>query len=163
MRHPLALAGFVVCGLLLSVAGTPLAFADDDAANREALLKADRDFAAAAQVRGVEAWVENWAEFGVHPDAPAGIAVGKAGIRKQMAPQYATSGFNLEWSVVRADVSKGGNVGTTWGRFKAMSLKDGKKIIRTGDYVTVWEKQDDGSWKVVFDTGDRDPAPPKTS
>ncbi len=131
------------------------AFADD-AAGRGSLLKTDREFAAAAQTRGVEAWVETWAEFGVHPDGASGIAVGKAGIRKQMAPQYAAAGFALEWSPVHADVSKGGNVGTTWGRYKATSLKDGKKAVRTGDYVTVWEKQDDGSWKVVYDTGDRD-------
>ena len=30
----------------------------DEKAEREALLKADRDFAAAAQIRGAEAWVE---------------------------------------------------------------------------------------------------------
>ncbi len=158
MKHRLALACRVVSLALLSLAFAPRVFADAAAA-REALLRADRDFAAAAQVRGVEAWVEVWAGNGVHPDGATGLAVGKAGIRKQMAPQYATPGFNLEWSVVRADVSKGGNVGTTWGRFKATSLKDGKKVVRTGDYVTVWEKQDDGSWKVVYDTGDRDPAP----
>ena len=129
-----------------------------DEAGRAALLKADRDFAAAAQVRGVEAWVENWAPNGVHPDGP-GVAVGKDGIRKQMGPQYATSGFKLEWTVSRAEISKGGNVGTTWGRYKATRLKDGKTVVSTGDYVTVWEKQDDGSWKVVYDTGDRDPEP----
>jgi ketosteroid isomerase-like protein len=130
----------------------------DDKAGREALLKADRDFAAAAQAHGVEAWVEAWAANGVHPDGP-GLAVGKDGIRKQMAPQYASPGFNLEWVVSKAEISKGGNVGTTWGRFKATRMKDGKKVVSTGDYVTVWEKQDDGSWKVVYDTGDRDPEP----
>jgi ketosteroid isomerase-like protein len=148
---------FVVLSVLAAViAASALA---DDAAGREALLKADRDFAAAAQTRGVEAWVEAWAANGVHPDGP-GIAVGKDGIRKQMAPQYAAPGFKLEWSVSRAEISKGGNVGTTWGRYKSTSTKDGKTTVRTGDYVTVWEKQDDHSWKVVYDTGDRDPEPP---
>jgi len=131
----------------------------DDTPGREALLKADRDFAAAAQTRGVEAWVENWAENGVHPDGPTGVAVGKDGIRKQMSPQYATPGFSLTWSVSHAEISRGGNVGTTWGRYKSTSVKDGKKVARTGDYVTVWEKDKDGSWKVAFDTGDRDPEP----
>jgi ketosteroid isomerase-like protein len=131
----------------------------DDTAGREALLKADRDFATAAQARGVEAWVENWAENGVHPDGPKGVAVGKDGIRKQMGPQYAAPGFSLAWSASRAEISRGGNIGTTWGRYKSTSTKDGKTIVKTGDYVTVWEKQDDGSWKVVFDTGDRDPEP----
>ena len=26
-----------------------------------------------------------------------------------------------------------------------------------GNYMTVWEKQPDGTWKVLFDTGDPDP------
>jgi ketosteroid isomerase-like protein len=130
----------------------------DDQPGREALLKVDRDFAKAAQTRGVEAWVEIWAANGVHPDG-AGVAVGKDGIRKQMAPAYASPGFKLEWSPVSAEISRGGNVGTTRGRYKATSVKDGKPVLRTGDYFTVWEKQDDGSWKVVFDTGDRDPEP----
>jgi ketosteroid isomerase-like protein len=131
----------------------------DDTAGREALLKTDRDFAAAAQTRGVEAWVENWAGNGVHPDGSTGVAVGKDGIRKQMGPQYATPGFSLTWSPSRAEISRGGNVGTTWGRYKATGIKDGKKVVRAGDYVTVWQKEEDGSWKVVFDTGDRDPEP----
>jgi ketosteroid isomerase-like protein len=131
----------------------------DDTAGREALLKTDRDFAVAAQARGIEAWVENFAENGVHPDGPTGVAVGRDGIRKQMGAQYARPGFNLEWSPSRAEISSGGNVGTTWGRYKATSMKDGKKVVRTGDYVTVWQKGKDGSWKIAFDTGDGDPEP----
>ena len=148
--------------LALSILATLIAASApaDDATGRAALLKADRDFAAAAQIRGVEAWVDNWAANGVHPDGP-GVAVGKDGIRKQMTPQYASPGFNLEWVVSKAEISKGGNVGTTWGRYKATRMKDGKPVVSTGDYVTVWEKQDDGSWKVVYDTGDRDPEKPK--
>jgi ketosteroid isomerase-like protein len=38
-------------------------------------------------------------------------------------------------------------------------MKDGKQVVRTGDYVTVWQKEKDGSWKIAFDTGDRDPEP----
>jgi ketosteroid isomerase-like protein len=131
----------------------------DDSAGREALLKVDRDFATAAQTRGVEAWGDYWAENGVHSDGPTGVAVGKAGIRKQMGPQYEMPGFKLEWSPSYAKISNGGNVGTTWGRYKSRSMKDGKTVVRVGDYVTVWQKEKDGSWKVAFDTGDRDPEP----
>jgi hypothetical protein len=38
-------------------------------------------------------------------------------------------------------------------------MKDGKKVVRTGDYVTVWQKGKDSSWKIAFDTGDGDPEP----
>ena len=131
----------------------------DDAAGRAALLKTDREFAAAAQVRGIEAWVAYFAGNGVHPDGPKGVVVGADGIRKQMGPEYATPGFKLEWSPARAEISSGGNVGTTWGRYKLTRVKDGKPVVSTGDYVTVWQKEEDGSWRIAFDTGDRDPEP----
>jgi ketosteroid isomerase-like protein len=131
----------------------------DDAAGREALLKADRAFAKASQTRGVEAWVQYFAENGVHPDGPKGVVVGGDGIRKQMGPEYATPGFKLEWSPSRAEISSGGNVGTTWGRYKLTRVKDGKEVVGTGDYVTVWQREKDGSWRVAFDTGERDPEP----
>ena len=148
---------FLALSLLTAVLSAPASA--DDTAGREALLKVERDFAAAAQTRGVEAWVENWADNGVHPDGPKGVVVGKDGIRKQMSAQYASPGFNLEWSPAHAEISRGGNVGFTRGRYKATSMKDGKKDVREGDYFTVWEKDKNDVWKVVFDTGERDPAP----
>ncbi|HEY7170475.1 MAG TPA: hypothetical protein VH417_06475 [Vicinamibacterales bacterium] len=30
---------------------------------------------------------------------------------------------------------------------------DGKVTERQTQYITVWKKQNDGSWKVIFDTG----------
>jgi len=147
--------------LALSLFSTLIALSApaDEAAGREALLKADRDFVTASQARGIEAWVENFAENGVHPDDATGVVVGKDGIRKQMGPEYAKPGFKLEWSPSRAEISGGGNVGTTWGRYKVTRVKDGKKVVRTGEYVTVWQKEKDGSWKIAFDTGDGDPEP----
>ena len=36
----------------------------------------------------------------------------------------------------------------------SLGLSTGK--AREGTYMTVWEKQPDGTWKVLFDTGDPD-------
>ena len=59
--------------------------------------------------------------------------------------------------------SRGGNIGTTRGRYKATTIKDGKKDVRAGDYFTVWEKDKNDVWKVVFDTGERDPQPNRSN
>ncbi len=34
----------------------------------------------------------------------------------------------------------------------------GEKVTLQGDYLTVWQKQADGSWKVIYDGGTPDPA-----
>jgi ketosteroid isomerase-like protein len=48
----------------------------------------------------------------------------------------------------------GGDVGYTTGRSVLRERdRDGKIVERHSEYLTVWRRQRDGSWKVVFDTG----------
>jgi len=43
-------------------------------------------------------------------------------------------------------------MGFTWGHYTS-SFKgaDGKPIVNSGRYITVWKKVRDGSWKVALD------------
>jgi len=137
--------------LVLSFAST--AMASD---STEALLKIDRDFAREAQTLRVEAWVKYFADNGIRQMGD-GVVTGKEGIRRQMSVPYSNPDFNLEWEPVRAELSRGGRLGYTWGRFKSTRKgPDGKVVTRRGSYITIWEKQKDGSWRVLFDTGDGD-------
>ena len=52
---------------------------------------------------------------------------------------------------------KSGDLGYTVGRFESTRKNDkGETIVTRGTYITIWEKQPDGSWKVVGDTGSAD-------
>lgn len=66
-------------------------------------------------------------------------------------------GFAVTWTAAKADVS--GDVGYTTGAYE-MSMAGAKE---TGKYVTVWKRQDDGSWKVVEDIFNADAAPQQAS
>ena len=59
--------------------------------------------------------------------------------------------FVLEWEPVFEKLSESGDLGYTYGIFKSTVKKTGD--ISKGTYVTVWEKQKDGTWKFVLDTG----------
>jgi ketosteroid isomerase-like protein len=67
----------------------------------------------------------------------------------------------LTWAPTEADVSKGGDLGYTWGRYEYRDPgANGKAAVETGTYVTIWRRQADGSWKVLLDGGQPDPKAP---
>ena len=61
----------------------------------------------------------------------------------------------LTWSPVKAEVAKSGELGYTWGNWKFVK----PDTTYYGNYITVWKKQKDNSWKWVFDGGNNTPAP----
>ena len=67
---------------------------------------------------------------------------------------FAPDGPTLTWTPIKGEVIGAGDVGYTTGRsLLRQKSADGKVTERRGQYVTVWRKQTDGSWQVVFDTG----------
>jgi ketosteroid isomerase-like protein len=121
------------------------------APNADVLMQRDREFAKQSMARGHLAWQEFMAPNAVKPANGGRMLNGPQEIGENMLAAFA-SGFALSWEPTRAEISRGGKLGYTWGRYR--SVFDGK--TREGAYMTVWEKQQDGTWKVLFDTGDPD-------
>jgi ketosteroid isomerase-like protein len=119
--------------------------------NADVLLKADRDFAKQSAAQGAPAWLAVMAPNAVKPTNGGLWLNGPEEISQNMLIAFST-GFTLSWEPVRAEISRSGKLGYTWGRYHS-TLK-GKS--HDGTYMTVWQKQPDGSWKVLFDTGDPD-------
>ncbi|HXE74992.1 MAG TPA: DUF4440 domain-containing protein [Candidatus Xenobia bacterium] len=95
------------------------------------------------------------------PDAD--ILQGKAQIRNLWSGLFTTPGFALKWTATNVEVAADGRTGYTLGTWE-MTMQDsgGKTLARTGKYITLWQKQSDGQWKVVADTAvfDSPPAEP---
>jgi len=121
------------------------------APNADVLLQRDREFAKQSAARGALAWREFMAPSAAKPANGGVMLLGPQEIGDNMLAAFA-SGFRLSWEPTRAEISRGGKLGYTWGRYR--SVFNGK--TREGTYMTVWEKQPDGTWKVLFDTGDPD-------
>jgi hypothetical protein len=119
--------------------------------NADVLLKLDREFAKQSAARGALAWQEFMAPNAVKPANAGRWLTGPQEIGDNMLAAFG-SGFTLAWEPARAEIARGGKLGYTWGRYHSMF--NGK--AREGTYMTVWQKQPDGAWKVLFDTGDPD-------
>jgi ketosteroid isomerase-like protein len=124
-----------------------------DAAAPE-LEAADREFDAAAAARGVDGWVTAFALGGAmvrdHEWITGDAAIG-AKVEKTL-----TTG-HLRWAPIASRIH--GDFGFTVGT-AIWTANDATEPAWRGSYVTIWGKQDDGSWSVLLDTG-RTAQPPK--
>jgi ketosteroid isomerase-like protein len=60
----------------------------------------------------------------------------------------------ITWEPYFVEVSASADLGYTLGKSKStMTSASGKKTVSYGHYVTIWKKQSDGSWRLVFDSG----------
>jgi ketosteroid isomerase-like protein len=70
------------------------------------------------------------------------------------------SNFKLEWKPLRVEVASSGDLGYTFGGWTLKTkTKAGHDTAMYGNYITIWQRQVDGSWKYVFDGGNDTPKP----
>ena len=125
------------------------------AAERDAsvLMQADRDFNKATAEKGVDGWMAYMAPgavlLGTDPKAtPDNI---RATMTDELQP-----GAHLTWEPTKAGFVSA-NIGYTIGRFEFSAPgNDGKPFGFKGSYMTTWQLQKDGTWKVIGDIGEPD-------
>lgn len=119
------------------------------------LIEADRRFAASVKRSGLGAWITAFAPSG-RMIADGQSYIGPEGIRRAMLPVFADTTFSITWDPNYAEVATSGDLGYTVGRYEQTSRADGEPIVNSGTYLTVWRRQEDGSWKVKADIGNPD-------
>jgi len=154
MRPPSRL----VAVLLFSFVSTSGSFGQASGKETDAILAADAAWLKVYQAKDLAKSVAFCDEQGsmLVPDAP--IAVGKDAIAKLIAEDFAHD--NIEWHANKVGVSSSGDLGYTSGT-TGMSFKDasGKTVAYKGKYLTVWKKQANGEWKVLYDMFNSDLPP----
>lgn len=61
--------------------------------------------------------------------------------------------MSIRWQPLDAAISSSGDLGYTIGAYEIVRSGENAGVVTTGKYVTIWKKQADGSWKVIFDSG----------
>ena len=159
---------FLSMTLLLSVAcappAEPPAPAIDLVAERSALMDADQAFydgysGSDTPVDTFLSFMVDDARFQFAENPPAH---GKVEIRPIIEQMESMPGFTVKWTASAAEVSSSGDLGYTVGTYEMNMEVDGNPVTVNGHYVTIWSKQEDGSWKVAFDGGGPS-APPGSS
>src|SRR5258706_8317785 len=119
------------------------------------LFLADRDFNKATQEKGLEGWMQFMADDVILLRGKP--VFGKDAVRATIKSDWDEPGYSLTWEPTRAELFKSGKMGNTSGRWTYRGKNEkGEKITLHGDYLTVWQKQADGSWKVIYDGGTPD-------
>ena len=143
--------------LLVSVSA---ALAQTDTKNLNALRAADAAWLKTYEAKDLDKAVAFCDEQGslLWPNAPR--ATGTSAIAKTTASAFAIPDFKLEWHPDQVEVARSGELGYTSGTY-TWTFKDasGKPASDKGKYLTIWKKQQDGSWKVLLDMFNTDLPP----
>jgi ketosteroid isomerase-like protein len=154
MRHQNRL----IAALIFSVASASAALGQASGKETDAILAADAAWLKVYQAKDLAKSVGFCDEQGSMLVTGAPIATGKDAIAKLIAEDFAHD--NIEWHANKVGVSRSSDLGYTSGT-TGMSFKDasGKTVVYKGKYLTVWRKQANGEWKVLYDMFNSDTPP----
>jgi ketosteroid isomerase-like protein len=122
-------------------------------ADSHELLSADSAFSATSVTQGAKAAFVSFA-------ADQAVLLGQGGTPMTHGREAIAAAFTgfptdavLEWAPVAAEIAGSGDLGCTVGLASVTALHSYSK------YLTIWQRQADGSWKFVADGGNARPAP----
>lgn len=133
--------------LVLGLPGVTLAGEDADTGDLSDQLRATEEaFARTMAERDHSAFVSFLAEDTVF-FGPNGEIRGRSAVAAAWKPLFAAPDAPFSWRPETAAVLDSGNLGLTSGPVLA---PDGRRV---GTFNSVWRREPDGTWRVVFDRG----------
>src|ERR1700680_1148432 len=144
---------------VLSIA-TGQQISDSRAVAEAAIRAADAAGLKAAQAKDVSGATANYADDAswLPPNAP--IVQGKEAIRSAWAQLLSNPGLKISWQITEVHVSHGGDMAYTLYKYEmTFGVLNGAEVNDRGKDMAVWQKQSDGTWKIVADTFNSDSPP----
>jgi len=115
------------------------------------LLKVDREFSALSVKEGMHrAFLTFIADSGVilHDN---NFPLKSRNALSELYAKGSDTSFVLTWEPSYEKIASVGDIGYTYGFWKSRVKSTGEE--EAGTYITIWEKQSDGNWKFILDTG----------
>jgi ketosteroid isomerase-like protein len=113
----------------------------------DVLLKADTDFSNLSKAKGLRTAFLQYIDDSAVLLKPNQFPI--IGPAAKEFYQNASDATDLTWAPQAAYLARSGDLGYTYGIW-TIAAKD---TTLQGTYVTIWKKQNDGTWKFVLDTG----------
>ncbi|NNM03734.1 MAG: DUF4440 domain-containing protein [Gemmatimonadetes bacterium] len=128
------------------------------------LMREDRAFASSIRYQSFEAWSGYFAPDGSQIKTGIGEIRGPEAILRHLRDATASGAITgLTWGPNRAEVSHSGNLAYTVGEYSSSGFDaDSVHSVVSGTYVSIWRRQDDGSWKVEMTLGSPNATPTAT-
>ena len=120
---------------------------------KEEIKETEHNFALMVQKEGVEKAFLTYADEKAVLSRNNNLVIGKNNLKEFFKNQSSTNkNAQLTWKPDFIDVSKSGDLGYTYGKYLYSYINsDGNLIESTGVFHTVWKKQENGTWKFVWD------------
>ncbi len=116
------------------------------------LMKADRDFSSYSAQHGKNAAFLKFAAEDVTFLSENTYPMVGIKLLEERQTRRTDSTYVLTWEPIFARASQSGDLGYTYGTWKLLLKSDSTKNSE-GTYVTFWQRQSNGEWKYVLDTG----------
>jgi uncharacterized protein (TIGR02246 family) len=155
----LALAALMAaCSSAPTPAPAPAAPPDTRAADVQAIKDIEADWLKASQAKDADKWASYFADDGSALYPGMTTLEGKAAVSAAMAAALKDPNYALDFHSTRVVASKGGDMVYAQGTYTMTTTnpKTKKLVNDKGKYLTIYQKQADGSWKVVADTFNSD-------
>ncbi|NIN65993.1 MAG: SgcJ/EcaC family oxidoreductase [Anaerolineae bacterium] len=110
-------------------------------------------YAVACNTGDFDLWISLWADDGTRMPSNAPATVGKEQLREALKPDF--EAMNLDMTIHIEEAKVYGDLGLTRCTYtlKMTPKAGGEEIIAQpdGKALTLYERQSDGSWKIVYD------------
>ena len=158
-KSGLKLTRYLGVTLMIGVIMTNCENKNNNEAARQHLLDTDKQFAQMSLDKGAgEAFNFYLIEDAMGMSPNQHPVVGRDKLYAGMKPNQ--ENYTLAWEPQRAEVSKCEDMGWSWGTYTYTYTDEAGVEQRSyGKYLNVWQRQEDGQWRVAVDMGNSSPAP----
>lgn len=142
-----------VMALALTILSFPSITSAEETADLTASLEAaELSFAASLAAKDLEAFGAHIGEQAIFAAGP--ILNGKAAILEGWSGFFAENAPSMEWHPETVVVQSDGILGLSKGPYTmTVTAPDGTTSAQKGQFISIWERQENGDWKIIFDSG----------
>jgi uncharacterized protein (TIGR02246 family) len=163
MRNSVSIALVGAAAMSLTLGGCGKSGAGNGAASPDSVKQAIRADEAKwnkdVKAKDTEGLAGHYADDAYFIPPGAAPADGSTAIRQFYATARTDPAIDVQITGDKVDVANSGDMAYSRGHYteKYTDKKTGKVMSGTGNYLAVYKKQDDGSWKIVADFASADP------
>ena len=156
-KHAIAIAA-VAIALSSCSANKPEAAGPNDSNELRSL---DAKLGKAIDAKDATAIAAFYADDAILMPTAEPVVRGKAAITEEWKHILAIPAFQNASQLGGVEVASAGDLAYTYGSYRSRLMgEDGKLVMEPGKWLTVWNKQSDGAWRIVVDTYNTDIPPP---
>jgi ketosteroid isomerase-like protein len=118
---------------------------------KNAILQTERDFEELVATKGVAEGFAFYADDSAVVQRRDALVRGKEAIRKNYL-NWRYTNIVLKWTPDFVDVASSGDLGYTYGHYFFSAIDSTGAVVRdSGIFHTVWKRQQNGTWRYVWD------------